>query len=140
MEEPVRKVLLTTAMNMENVKTTKDRRFSNACIIDLSLDSVPDHVWQDIFEYTWRSSRNLWDRKLFVVGERLRLVTTPDEFGEKLEWIKQVIKETNKTVEAYNLVAKKGKERIEKETARQNQLEEETRVEVFKENFRKRYA
>ena len=79
-------------------------------------------------------------RELFVVGERLRLVTTPDEFGEKLEWIKQVIKETNKTVEEYNLVAKREKERIEKETARQNQLEEETRVEVFKENFRKRYA
>jgi len=57
---------------------------------------VPDHVWQYIFERKWKSSRHLWDRKLFVIGDKLRLVTTADEFEDKLDWVGQVMRKPTK--------------------------------------------
>jgi len=75
---------------------------------------MPGQVWQDIFERQWKSSRHLWDRKIFVMGDTLRLVTTANEFGDKLDWVEQVIKETNKTIGEYNLrVQKEEQRRIE---------------------------
>ena len=58
----------------DKIVIKKDHYFSNAYIIDRPLDSIPDHIWQDIFERQWKSSRHLWDRKLSVVGNKLRLV------------------------------------------------------------------
>jgi len=49
-----------------------------------------------------------------VMGDTLRLVTTANEFGDKLDWVEQVIKETNKTIGEYNLrVQKEEQRRIE---------------------------
>jgi hypothetical protein len=99
---------------------------------------MPDHVWQDIFERICKSSRHLWDRKLFVIGDKLRLVTTADEFGDKLDWIKQIIKETNKGIDEYNLTVQKEKE-IRKEGLEKRKLWDETaRIEMMKEALRKR--
>ena len=110
-------------------------------IIDLPLDSMPDHVWQDIFERTWKSSRHLWDRKLFVLSDKLRLVTSVDAFEDKLNWIEQVIKETNKTIDEYNRVAQQGeKARIKEEIEKQTLLEEKASVEMMRDNLRKRFA
>jgi len=102
MKEIVKKVKLLQPVNVESIHIRKDHYFPNAYIIDLPLDSVPDHVWQDIFEREWKSSRHLWDRKLFVVSDKLRLVTTADEIEEKLDWVKQVINLTNEGIDEYN--------------------------------------
>jgi len=140
MSEAVKKVNLLKPFDVNKITIQRDRYFPNAYIIDLPLDSVPDHVWQDIFERKWKSSRHLWDRKLFAMGDRLRLVTTANEFGDKLDWVKQVIKETNKTIDEYNLAVQKEEERRIEETQKQKLWEEKSRVEMIRNILRKRFA
>ncbi|MEM3577821.1 MAG: hypothetical protein QXX51_05125 [Candidatus Bathyarchaeia archaeon] len=97
-----RKVNLVKPLEIDKITITRDGYFVDAYMIDLPLDAMPDHVWQDIFEREWRSSRHLWDRKLFVLGDRLRLITSIDDFEEKLNWVKQVIERTNMLVDEYD--------------------------------------
>jgi len=85
----------------KKMSVSKDHHFSNTYIIELPLDSTPNYVWQDIFERVWRSSRDVWDRKLAIVGNKLRLITTLDNMEEKLDWIKHVIEQTNKAIDEY---------------------------------------
>lgn len=141
MEETGAKVKLLKPFDVDLINIRKDRYFTNAYLIDLPLDSIPGHAWQDIFERTWKSSRHLWDRKLFVLGEKLRLVTSTDEFESKLDWVEQIIKETNKGIEEYNLAIKKKEEiRIREEMRRQKVWDEKARVEMIKETLRKRFS
>jgi hypothetical protein len=98
----VKKINLQEPVNIDNITVRKDHYFPNAYIIDIPLDSEPDHVWQDIFEREWRTSKHLWDRKIFIIGATLRLVTTPEEMEEKIGWIKQVVLSTNRNIEDYN--------------------------------------
>lgn len=86
MNEIIEKVNIKKPFNVDKINIRRDRYFSNAYIVDLPLDSVPDHIWRDMFERTWKSSKHMWDRKLFVMGHKLRLVTSADDFGEKLDW------------------------------------------------------
>jgi Fe-S cluster biosynthesis and repair protein YggX len=85
----------------KKMSVNKDHHFSNTYIIELPLDSAPNHVWQDIFERIWKSSRDVWDRKLTIVDNKLRLITTLDNIEEKLDWIKHVIEQTNKAIDEY---------------------------------------
>jgi hypothetical protein len=140
-KEKVREVKLLKPFDVDKINIKMDSYFPNAYIIDLPLDSMPDHVWQDIFEQTWKSSRHLWDRKLFVLSDKLRLVTSVDEFEDKLNWIEQVIKDTNKAIGDYNRLvqeeeAAKAKEEIEK----QRPLDEKRSVEMMRDDLRKRFA
>lgn len=135
MKDVVKKVKLLKPFDIDKIAIKKDHYFHSAYIIDLPLDSTPDHVWQDIFEREWKSSRHLWDRKLFVVGDLLRLITSPDEFEEKLDWVEQIIDKTNKAIEEYNLAT-----RIAEETSTQKLWEEKARVEMIKETLRRRFA
>ncbi|MBX5328715.1 MAG: hypothetical protein QHH18_05685 [Candidatus Bathyarchaeota archaeon] len=98
----VKKVNLLKTVNIDSITIRKDHYFPKAYVIDFPLDSEPDHVWQDIFEREWRTSRHLWDRKLFLIGDTLRLVATPEGMEEKINWVKEVIAATNKGVEDYN--------------------------------------
>lgn len=98
----VKKVALLGVVETEGVIIKQDQYFPNAYLIDLQLDLVPDHVWQDMFEREWRTSMHLWDRKLFVIGDTLRLVTTSDGMDEKLGWVKEIIDATNRKVENFN--------------------------------------
>ena len=140
MKEIAKKVKLLKPFDVDKITIKKDRYFPNAYIIDLPLDSVPDHVWQYIFERKWKSSRHLWDRKLFVIGDKLRLVTTADEFGDKLDWVGQVIEETNKGIDEHNLAVQKEEEiRIKEELKKQKLWDEKATVETMKEAVRKRY-
>lgn len=141
MKEKIKEVKLLKPFDVDKITIKRDSYFPNAYIIDLPLDSMPDHVWQDIFERAWKSSRHLWDRKLFVLSDKLRLVTSVDEFEDKLNWIEQVIKETNKTIDEYNRVAQEGeKARIKEEIEKQTLLEEKASVEMMRDNLRKRFA
>lgn len=103
--ELCRKTKLLEPIDTEKIRIVRDHYFKGAYVIDLPLDRVPDHAWQDIFDREWRSSRRMWDRKLFIVGDKLRLITTANELDEKIGWIKQIIEQTNKEVEEYNRTA-----------------------------------
>ena len=141
MKEKIKEVKLLKPFDVNKITIKRDSYFPNAYIIDLPLDSMPDHVWQDIFERTWKSSRHLWDRKLFVLSDKLRLVTSVDEFEDKLNWIEQVVKETNKAIDEYNRATREGeKARIKEEIEKQTLLEAKASVEMIRDNLRKRFA
>jgi len=141
MKEIAKKIKLLKPLDIDKITIKRDRYFPNAYIIDLPLDSMPDHVWQYIFERTWKSSRHLWDRKLFVISDKLRLVTTEDEFGDKLDWVEQVIKETNKGIDKHNLAVEKEEEiRIKEEIKKQKLWDEKAKVEMMKRDLRKRFT
>jgi hypothetical protein len=136
MAEYARKVRLVKPIDVEKITITRDRYFANAYIIDLPLDAVPDHVWQDIFEREWRASRHLWDRKLFVLGDRLRLVTSMDGLEEKLNWVKQVIERTNKLVDEYDREAQAHLIQMEEQKDRAV-LEDKAHIEMIRSMLRK---
>ncbi len=139
MKESVKKVELSIAPDIEKIVIKRDYYFANAYIIDLPLDSTPDHVWQDIFEKEWKSSRHLWDRKLFVLGSKLRLVTSLYEVKEKLDWVKEVVERTNKGVDEYNREAEARAAKIEEE-ARRTLEEEKANVEMIRDILRKKFV
>lgn len=119
MKEIARKVKFLNPVNVDKIAVERDYYFPNAFIIDLPLDAPPDHAWQDIFEREWKMSRRLWERKIFVVGDKLRLVTTKNEIENKLDWIKKVVEQTNKEIDGYNQTF-----RVEKELSKQIPEEE----------------
>jgi tRNA uridine 5-carbamoylmethylation protein Kti12 len=102
--------------------------------------SVPNHVWQDIFEREWKSSRRMWDRKLFVVGDNLRLVTTKDDIEDKLDWVKQVIERTNTSLDEYNREEEARGQQIEEEMRNRASEEEKTSIDVIRDNLRRRFG
>jgi hypothetical protein len=138
MKEIAKKVNLLEPIDLDKISIKKDHYFADAYIIDLPIDSAPDHVWQDIFEREWKSSRHLWDRKLFVIADRLRLVTSVSDIDEKLNWVKQVVEKTNRSVEEYNKEAE-AREVLVGERLKKHTVEEEGRVEEIKDVMRKRF-
>ena len=93
--------------------------FSDVYVVELPLDSVPDETWRDTFEEKWRSSRDLWDRKICLVNNKIKLLSTADYFDEKLDWIERVVDDTNKAVKEYAHAIEQEKELIRGETAKQ---------------------
>ena len=139
MKEKAKKVEFLEHVDVGKINIMRDDYFSNAYMIDLPLDSTPDHVWQDIFEGEWKSSRHLWDRKLFVVSDKLRLVTTANEIEEKLDWVKQVLEQANKGIEEYNRETE-AREAQTDEQLRRQMLEKEAKVEEIRNVLRRRYG
>jgi hypothetical protein len=140
-KERIKEVKLLKPFDVDKITIKRDDYFPNAYIIDLPLDSIPDHVWQDVFESTWKSSRHLWDRKLYILGDKLRLVTSVDEFEDKLNWIEQVVKKTNEAIGEYNLVAQRGEEAQAKEEMEKQRLwEEKATIERMRGALRSRFA
>ena len=129
-----KKIELAQPLDAEKITVRKDHYFPNAYIIDFPLDSEPDHVWQDIFESEWKSSRHLWDRKVFVIGDKLRLVTAPYDIEEKISWVLQIIENTNRKVEDYN---KKVKWMLQvKSEAREASVQHDMAIEKIRETLR----
>jgi hypothetical protein len=142
MKERVKKVGLFRPVDADKISISRDHYFPNAYTIDFVLSSAPDHVWLDLFESEWKSSRHLWDRKLFIMGNKLRLVTTAYDIEDKLDWIKQVLEQTNVRIDKYNreLAAAAGQIRgqIRKPTLKED--EEKASVEMIRETLRKRFG
>jgi len=139
-KEVVKKIKLLEPVDVDEIIIERDYYFRDAYIIDLPLDSTPDHVWQDIFERQWKSSRHLWDRKLFVVGDKLRLVTTANDIEDKLDWIKQIIEQTNMGIEEYRQESEARKTQVEEEIKRQTPEAEKVVVEMIRSTLRKRFG
>jgi hypothetical protein len=140
MKEIVRKVKLTEPINANGITIMRDHYFSNAYVIDLPMEFAPDHVWQDIFEREWKSSRHLWDRKLFIIGDRLRLLTMATDVEDKLDWVKQVIERTNSQVEQYNQEAETRVAEKEEQAEGQVLEDEKATVNVIRDVVRKRFS
>lgn len=140
MKDFVKKVRILEPLNIENITIERDHYFPNAYVIDLPLDSAPDHIWQDIFEREWKSSRHLWDRKIFVVNDRLRLVTTAHDVEDKLDWVKQVLERTNISIDEYGKEAEARMAQTEdRETIRAPE-DEKTSVDAIRDTIRKRFG
>jgi len=137
-KEVARKVRLLASPNVDSISISRDRYFHNAYTIDLPLDSMPDHIWQDIFEKEWKSSRHLWDRKLFIVGDKLRLATTVDDLEDKLDWISQIIERTNKDVEEYNQETEARETQVKDDARRRTAEGDRVSVDTIRDTIRKR--
>jgi len=138
LREMAKKVRLSESIDADTVAISKDHYFANAFVVDLPLETVPDHVWQDIFEREWKSGRHLWDRRLFVVGEKLRLVTTVNDIEDKLDWVRQVIERTNRDIDEYNQEVAAREAQMKDDTRSQVLKEERTSVYMIRDNLRKR--
>jgi len=140
LKEVAKKVKLSESIDADSVAISKDHYFANAFVVDLPLEAVPDHVWQDIFEREWKSGRHLWDRKLFVVGEKLRLVTTVNDIEDKLDWVKQVIERTNRDIDEYNQETTAREAQTKDDMKSQVLKEEQTSVDMIRGSLRKRFG
>jgi uncharacterized protein YnzC (UPF0291/DUF896 family) len=139
LKEAAKKVNLKQHIDASTTPVKRDRYFRNAYIIDLPLNSVPDHTWQDILDREWKSSLRLWDRKLFVVGDHLRLVTTINDIGSKLDWVNQIIEKTNEGIDEYNKTSE-AEEALTEEETRRRASEERTNIDVIRDSVRKRFG
>lgn len=138
-----KKVKLLEPLDINKIAITKDYYFHDAYVIDLPLDSIPDHVWLDFFTREWKASRRLWDRKLFVIGDKLRLVTTAYDIEDKIDWIKQVVERTNENLERYSREQERIRvpldEQVKKQIAEKEE-EEKARVEAIRSVLRKKFG
>jgi hypothetical protein len=139
LKEVAKKVYLRQHIDADTVPVERDHYFRNAYVIDLPLNSVPDHTWQDILDREWKSSLHLWDRKLFVVGDHLRLVTTIEDIGSKLDWVNQVIEKTNKGIDEHNK-ATEAEEALTDEESHRRAGEERMNIDVIRDSLRKRFG
>jgi hypothetical protein len=101
------------------------------------LDSTPDHVWQDFFEREWRSSRHLWDRKIFVIGDKLRLVTSEMDLEDKLDWVKQIVVQTNGRIDEYQKETEMRTVQLDEQANRQAEWTERASVDTVRDLVRK---
>jgi hypothetical protein len=138
-KEEARKVKLKENIDVSALDIKKDSYFRGAYVIDLPLDSVPDHAWQDILDREWRASLRLWDRKLFVVADKLRLVTSIDDIEGKIDWVKQVIERTNQGIDEYNKEIK-ARETQTEENLHRRTAEEKVSVDAIRDSLRKRFG
>jgi len=140
MKEVVKKVKLVDPIDVSTVNIVRDHYFRDAYIIDLPLDSTPDHVWQEIFEKEWKSTRHLWDRKLFVIGDKLRLVTSPYDIEDKLDWVKSVMVQVNKSVDDYVKELESQAVQAKEQWKAKASEEEKVTIEGIRETLRKRFG
>lgn len=118
---PSKKVNLMESIEIDKIPIRKDSFSRSAYIIELPLDSQPDYVWQVIFEREWKTSLNLWERKVVIVADKLLLITTPTEIEEKIEWLRKVIETTNMNVEKFNQTQRTLKEAEEAKALRKHE-------------------
>lgn len=137
MKELVKKVKLSEPVDIETLRISRDHYFPNAFVIELPLDSIPDHVWQDMFEREWRSSRHLWDRKLFIVGDKLRLITPRADMEDKLDWVKQIVTQTNSRVDEYHEEMETSTAQLDEQAKKQMEWTDRANVDTVRDMVRK---
>jgi len=86
----------------DKLKIEKSVLLVGAYVFDLELDSAPDHHWILAFEAELQASRYMRaGTPVAVVGNKLEVLTLPDEIKGKVEWIKGLVDSTNKSIEKY---------------------------------------
>ncbi len=117
----IKKVDLKRPIDADKITIRLDSLLTNAYVIEFPLDAQPSYEWQTLFEQEWKSSLLLWERKVIVVGDKLHLVTTPNEIGEKIDWLKRMIEATNAHVEELNKTQKIIEKRARAEELRKHE-------------------
>jgi hypothetical protein len=133
-------VRIMTPFDTSRICVSQNPTFPDAYIVDLPLDSVPDQEWRNAFELKWKSSRDLWDRKLLLINDKVRLVSTADGFVEKLEWVEKTIDETNGAINEQIRLIEKEKEMIRDATTRQTLQTGTLGTEMIVETLRRRFS
>jgi hypothetical protein len=117
----------------DKLKIEKSALLSGAYVFDLELDSAPDHHWILAFEAELQASRHMnAHTPVAVVGNKLQVLTLPDEIKGKVEWIKGLVDSTNKRIEKYN---EQTKQRHEAE--HEKQLKEQETIKKMREALKK---
>jgi hypothetical protein len=135
-----KRVRIVTPFDTSKICVSQNPTFPEAYIVDLPLDSVPDQEWRDAFELKWKSSRDLWDRKLWLIDDKVRLVTMADGFVEKLEWVEKTIDGTNNAIKEQCHIIEKEKEMIREATAKQALHTDIRGSEMIVETLRRRFS
>jgi hypothetical protein len=133
-------VRMVTPFDTSKICISQNPTFPDAYMVDLPLDSVPDQEWRDAFDLKWKSSRDLWDRKLWLIDDKVRLVTTADGFVEKLEWVEKTIDGTNNAIKEQCHIIEKEKEMIREATAKQALHTDMRGSEMIVETLRRRFS
>ena len=97
-----KKVNLMKSIDVDKIPIERDSFIPNAYAIELPLDSQPGYVWHTLFEQEWKLSLHLWERKVVIIGDKLLLITTPNELQEKIDWLRRIIESTNLRAERFN--------------------------------------
>jgi len=110
----------------------KDSSFPEALAFYIRLSDVPGSVWTEIFVSEYEQAWFNLEREVSVRGDRIRVVTAPGEEQAHINFIKQLVEQTNTKVEEYN-------KEIEREAhmARREQSAQAEMVEQAKERLRK---
>jgi len=117
----------------DKLKIEKSALLSGAYVFDLELDSAPDHHWILAFEAELHASRYMSARTpVAVVGDKLQVVTLPDEIRGKVEWIKGLVDSTNKSIEKYYEQIKQ-----RREAEQEKQLKEQETIKKMREALKK---
>ncbi|UCE43757.1 MAG: hypothetical protein JSV57_05245 [Candidatus Bathyarchaeota archaeon] len=132
MSRSSKKVNLMESIDVDKILIQRDIFLTGAYVIQLPLDSQPDYVWQTLFEQEWKSSLHLWERKVVVVGDKVLLITTPNEIAEKIDWLRKMIESTNMRVERLMLAqeVKEEAETTELLAKHENIIRDEIRIKL----------
>jgi hypothetical protein len=118
--ELAKKVNINHPITVDHVDIRNDQFHPGAYVISLPLDGYPSYVWQTLFDLELWGSLDFWDRKVLIVEDQLKLVTTLNNLQEKLDWLDKIVIATNKRVDEHNrnVKAEKESKEIELEDAR----------------------
>ncbi|MCJ7768586.1 hypothetical protein MUP79_09370 [Candidatus Bathyarchaeota archaeon] len=126
MTELAKKVNLKHPISVDHVDIRNDLFHPGAYVISLPLDAYPSYAWQTLFDLELWGSLDFWDRKVLIVGDQLKLVTTLNNLQDKLDWLDHIVVATNKRVDEHNRDVKAEKESkelgIADQTAIRNEL------------------
>lgn len=126
MTELAKKVNLKHPISVDHVDIRNDLFHPGAYVISLPLDGYPSYAWQTLFDLELWGSLDFWDRKVLIVGDQLKLVTTLNNLQDKLDWLDHIVVATNKRVDEHNRDVKAEKESkelgIADQTAIRNEL------------------
>jgi hypothetical protein len=116
----------------DQLKIEKSYEFEEAYAVWVELDSSPDHVWTTLFYQQLKESLYSMKRQVTVDGNKLRIVTAPDEVKDKIEWVKGLVKSTNERVEAYNKEVEQ-----ERTKGEEKRLREQEAIQKMKDSLKK---
>ena len=120
MADFAKKINIKHPISVDSVDIRNDQFHPGAYVISLPLDGCPSYAWQTLFELELWGSLDFWDRKVLIVEDQLKLVTTLNNLQEKLIWLDKIVVATNKRVDEHNkdVKAEKESKEIELEDAR----------------------
>ena len=113
MVELIKKVNIKHPIDVHSIVIQRDPIYPDAYVITLPLDSDPSYIWRAFFQEKVVAGLDFWERKVLIMGNELKLVTTPNNMEGKLNWIETLVVAANKRVEEYNENMKKKRKKEE---------------------------